>query len=396
MKQPILLLLFLAAALSASAQKLYWLDSFTQRSWRTSDGFGDIQQITPNVQGKLWGFALDPEGEKIYYATDVSLGSGSPAIIRTNLNDAGLETIVPAADAGQPRQLALDLQNQHIYWTSGKYPDVSIRRAGLDGSNPAVVIDLNGSNAPKGITLDPAGNRMFWTHEYKNNIYYANLDGSGAGSFEAANTVDESCLDLAIHPSEGKVYWVTRGSFGEPSKVYKASFDGSDREVIADLDQKTPIGIEVDTANNKVYWSLWLDDLVQRCNTDGSEMESYFAPEDYLNSSIVGEVSDLAFDYAMVSGLRDLFSNQPAGFDLYPNPATGPDLTLKFSPGIPTGSELTISIYDAQGRLAQQETLATGTTLTFRHRLQPGIYRVAVQAETGLTGSNWLLVNSRQ
>ncbi len=396
MKQLLLLVLFFIAALSAGAQKLYWLDSFTQRSWRTSDGFGDIQEITPNVQGKLWGFALDPVGEKIYYATDVFLGSGSPAIIRTNLDGTGLETIVATADAGQPRQLALDLQNLHIYWTSGKYPDVSIRRAGLDGSNPGVVLDLNGSNAPKGITLDPAGNRMFWTHEYLNSIYYADLDGSGVGSFEAANTFDESCLDLAIHPSEGKIYWVTSGSFGEASKVYKAGFDGSDREVIAELGSKTPLGIEVDTANNKVYWSLWLDDVVQRCNTDGSEKESYFAPEDYLSSSTVGDVSDMAFDYAVVSGLRDLFSNQPAGFELYPNPATGPDLTLKFSPGISTGGELIISVFDAQGRLAQREIHAAGETLTFRHHLQPGVYRVAVQGEAGTLGATWLMIDGNR
>lgn len=393
MKQILLLALFFnLATLCAEAQKLYWIDSFTQRSWRTSDGFNDIQEITPPVPGKLNDFALDPEGAFIYYAIAPDFGSGSPMIARTQLDGSGFQVIVSQDDAVKPQQVALDLENQIVYWTDGTYPDVSIRKAGLDGSNPGVVVDLQGSNAPKGLVVDPAGGKIYWTLEYFGDIFFANLDGSDAGSFAGADNSDESSIDLAFHPAEGKLYWVTDGSFGESSKVRKASPDGSGQEVIVDLGSKTPLGIEVDTAGNKVYWSFWLDDVVQRSNLDGSEKEDYFFPEDYLDPSVVGNISDLAFDYGMLSGQSDLLSLPAAGFEIYPNPVANESLTLELHDKQVKSANLTVQILDVNGRLLQLVEAESQATLQLQHRLLPGIYRIVVKEGDRLLGSQWLIV----
>ncbi len=393
-------IIFFLAALFCSyqglSQKLYFLDSFLSKSWRTSEGVTDLQEVSPNVSGKLSGFAIDPVGGHTYYAeTKDAFGDGTPRIFRTALDGTGLQVIVPEADAGLPQQLVLDIQHQVVYWTSGKYPDVSIRRASMGGAGPSVVVDLTNSNSPKGIAVDPVGGKIYWTLEFENDIHFADLDGGNPGVFAGATNTDEYCTDLAIHPVEGKLYWITSGSFGESSKLRKANLDGSALSAIADLGFSTPLGVEVDTAHNKVYWSLWLDETVYRSDLNGNNTEEYFNAEDYISPEDVGDISDFAFDYAEPSGVFDAFvPSQSSGFRLFPNPAYGSDLTLEFLDGTLEGvKNLHVQVYDAQGKLLTLKSFVPNSRISFNQDLLPGFYQVLTRSDDGRAlGSQRLIV----
>lgn len=380
------------------SQKRYFLDSFLSKSWSTSEGFSDLQEISPNVSGKLSDFAIDPIGGHIYYAeVKDAFGDGTPRIFRTALDGSGFQTIVPEADAGLPQQLALDLTHQMLYWTAGTYPNVSIRRADLGGANPSVVVDLTNSNALKGLLLDPANNKMYWTVEYSTDISYANLDGASTGIFSGANSSDEYCFDLALHPVEGKLYWVTEGSFGESSKLYKSNLDGSSKVAIADLGFSKPLGLEVDTANNKVYWSLWLEETIYRSDLDGSNQEEYFRAEDYISPENVGDISEIAFDYAETSGTGDLSENgHRPGFGMFPNPVGGTNsIVIEFLPGALVGANaIMVQIIDLRGKVMAIQSFVPSPAIAVTHHLSQGYYQVLVRTDKGVSlGANSLIVD---
>jgi hypothetical protein len=101
----------------------------------------------------------------------------------------------------------------------------TIGYANLDGSGGGGELDISGAtaNKPHGVTIDPAGGRIYWTN-LDSTIFYANLDGSGGGGqLNTSGATDRGGIGMAIDPLEGRIYW---GNLGNNTISY-AKLDGT-------------------------------------------------------------------------------------------------------------------------------------------------------------------------
>ena len=76
-------------------------------------------------------------------------------------------------------------------------------------------------------------------------------------------------LGIALDVAGSKIYWtdVTKG------KIQRANLDGSDVEDLVTQGVSLPYGIALDVAGGKIYWIDHTRAKIQRANLDGSEVE---------------------------------------------------------------------------------------------------------------------------
>ena len=207
----------------------------------------------------------DPIFSHIYW-TDWFTGT----ISRANLDGTAVETLVTGLDT--PRGIALDVAGGKMYWTDYElFGDDSgkIQRANLDGSNIETLV--SGSDGLFGIALDVASSKMYWTSY--DGIHRADLDGSNAAILIARSDSGRP-NGIALDVAGGKMYWASGYS---PIAIRCANLDGSNIEtLVTGLDE--PQHVALDTARGKVYWADedWTADTgkIQRANLDGSNVET--------------------------------------------------------------------------------------------------------------------------
>src|SRR5262249_29873888 len=146
------------------------------------------------------GVAFDEVHHKIYWVEAAFSGA---RILRADVNYTGVEVLVSGGSAF--RGIALDVAGGKMYWTSSNLVDgAKIRRANLHGSSAEVLVDLGttGSN-PRGIALDLTAGKMYWADLGQNMVRRANLDGSIVQDFAAV----ASPYGIAVDPVAGYLYW---------------------------------------------------------------------------------------------------------------------------------------------------------------------------------------------
>jgi len=192
----------LLLASGAHAQTLYWDETnFAAPHLRITDTNGGIDALFPLDPTTLpEGLAFDEVHHKIYWVEAALAGA---RILRADPNYTNVEVLVSGGSAF--RGIALDVAGGKMYWTSSNLTEGGrIRRANLDGSNVQVLVDLGttGSN-PRGIALDLVAGKMYWADPGLNMIQSANLDGSSIGLVQAIAIP----YGIAVDPAAGYLYW---------------------------------------------------------------------------------------------------------------------------------------------------------------------------------------------
>jgi hypothetical protein len=174
-----------------------------------------------------------------------------------NLNTGG----VPA---GQPRGVAMDVAAGRVYWTARTNNLISW--ANLDGSWGGGNLNTAAAtvSTPNGAAVHPATGKIYWANEAADTISVANLDNSGGGSDLITSSIGRT-VDIPIapvvDPNAGKIYW---GNGGSVNKISFANLDGSGG---GDLNTSgatvnNPHGLALDPVTNTIYWAnVGLDPL---------------------------------------------------------------------------------------------------------------------------------------
>ena len=191
-----------------------------------------------------------------------------PKMYRMDLDGANLEEIVglPAAE-WLPLGIDIDETNNHIYWLNGNFNSGTIRRAdvGLNVANSQLL--LSGLTNARGLALDIAGRKMYWSDTQERVLRRANLDGGGNQVIvSTGDQYGRPTLDLV----NGKVYF---GNYGT-GQIRRADLDGANNEpVITGVGHAT--GVALDLATGKIYWtdSSNVVNHIARANLDNTGME---------------------------------------------------------------------------------------------------------------------------
>ncbi len=258
-------LLALAAANSLPAAAIFWTtwnQGVSAGIYRADADGGNVTQVITEEDlmptdysyyvGLPMDLAVDGANERVYlveteldtiWVTDYSGSTFSEVLV---------------VDGEDPHQIEVDLENQLIYWIEDNGPSSPARigRCGLDGSNPAYLINDAGSRGG-GIALDAVNGHIFWTESYSGptvtlSVWRCDLDGSNP--LAIVSGFDEGTFELgsvAADPETQKVYWIQ-----DQNLIRRANYDGSEEET---LYEESSLGdrshLVIDTNAGQLYWS---------------------------------------------------------------------------------------------------------------------------------------------
>ncbi len=198
---------------------------------------------------------------------------GYKRIYKSKFDGTDLTQIIGdnSGTAKDPIDLELDLTNGHIYWIDGG--DKTIRRSNLDGSNEVVILDspdINGTS--RGLALDLVNQHIYFSEGRK--IKRCDLGGTNTIDILEETNSNASWTypnDVEVDPVNGKLYWDIAYSYSTGSsstyyvKHYKRSnLNGTSKQIIANHSYTYTsssstryynYGFDIDVTNQKFYYS---------------------------------------------------------------------------------------------------------------------------------------------
>ena len=210
----------------------------------------NAQRFAPSVENAM-NIAVDASNGKVYWTEKT--GGSRGTINSANLDGTGVTELTSILSV--PMGIAVDATGSNLYWTNARG---RIQRANLDGSGiQNVVQDLSG---PTDIVV--SNGFIYWT-EGRNSVRRVNVSGQKIVGDVAANLGTVGSLAVG----GGKVYWTEMTAEGGGT-INSANLDGTGATELASI-LATPMGIAVDTAGRKLYWTN-ARGRVQRANLNGS------------------------------------------------------------------------------------------------------------------------------
>lgn len=184
--------------------------------------------------------------------------------------------------------IEVDTRGKKLYWK--EYNESSsvgwIKRANFDGSHVEDVLEVG---MTQGLVIDPLQQKIYWcdwsfwfTQTGKGILYRANLDGTDKESIYSNEAHLGNTRHLSLDLSAGKIYWF---DMGDRNILYRANLDGSNFESMGEFTTgHSPNGIAIDSTNNHIYWTSYFgetgrgdDGCVKRANLDGTAEETLIA-----------------------------------------------------------------------------------------------------------------------
>lgn len=216
------------------------------------------------------GIGIDQTGGKAYF-------TNGPAIARVNLDGTGFETIV--TETASAEVLTLDLENGKVYWSIGA-PTPAIRRANLNGTGVEDVFVHPGGGTStifRGITLDRPVGKLYWAYyifggsdPYSGSIWQADLDG---GNAEPLITGLTNPIGVGLDSAGGKIYWTDAGT----RKIQRANLaDGSEVEDVISVGLQRPEDLVVDAPNGHLYFSDSAATTISRATLEGEAVTTLY------------------------------------------------------------------------------------------------------------------------
>ncbi len=214
---------------------LFWTDVENHTLNRSRlDGSDPVEFGVPPDVHLPGDIKIDATSSKVYWIEQPSFNN-EPSIMRSNLDGTAIEQILGVTDGLEfPFSLALDTEHKRLYWTDREA--LSINAADLDGENKVTLLSS---------VRDPAG--------------------------------------IEVDPSDGKIYWIQ--SFTSITRsIRRADLEGMNIEVLVDNSDglNSPIDLELDLVQEKLYWTESETARIRRANLDGSNIEDVVTSEDGL------------------------------------------------------------------------------------------------------------------
>ena len=312
---------------------------------------GKVENLVPSVKNAV-NLAVDTTNNKIYWTEQT--GEDKGRIRRANLDGSNVQLVINSP--GVPLGIAVDAAKGKLYWTDTKG---RLRRANLNGKQARTLI--KNLEAPiLSIALDTARGKLYWAENAgnKGSLRRANLTGKNI-----QNIARDLDFINSIAIADNKIYWAETSGTG--GRIGDANLDGSNLSTFVNL-QNTPVGITVDAAQGKLYWTDIQN--IQRANLNGkrnienvvsnSGIPSFIALGSA--SSVAGAPvnSSLVLSQAIIPESTSLLAN-------YPNPFN-PETWIPYQLAEP--SDVKITIYDTRGVVVRYLALGHQSAGTYTSR----------------------------
>ena len=195
-------------------------------------------------------------------------------VLSANPDGSDLKTIV---EEGRkiPDGLVVDSAAGHMYWTNMGNPkanDGCILRSDLDGKNMTTVVPPGGTFTPKQLQLEKESGKLYWCDREGMRVMRANLDGSNIETLVDSSGGDPRpgpdarkwCVGIAVDAAGGKFYWTQKGDDNAgQGRIFRANIElprgaspanRQDIELLYD-NLPEPIDLDLDVAHRVMYWT---------------------------------------------------------------------------------------------------------------------------------------------
>ena len=205
-------------AVDTAAGKIYWTEQTGENTGRVrrANLNGSNVQLVKELNNVPYGIAVDASNGKLY----VTNSRGK--VQRMNFDGKNFEWNF-ITNLASPGGIAVDAAGGKVYWTEQTGESTGrIRRADLDGSNVQLVRKLN--NVPYDIAVYASIGKLYVTNS-RGKVQRMNLDGS---NFEWNFIVNlDAPRGIAVDAADARIYWTARG------KIQRANLNGRNVEDVA-------------------------------------------------------------------------------------------------------------------------------------------------------------------
>ncbi len=242
----------------SSFPPIYWISMETGTLHRLIDA--KVENLVPSVQNAT-ALAIDEVSRKLYWTEKTSHRTGR--IRRASLDGSNVQLVKELTSV--PHGIAIDTANSKLYLTNswGK-----VQRLNFDGSNFENSL-ITGLNSPKYIAPDVEGGKVYWT-ENPGIIQRANLNGSNIETL-ATNLGDVSGIFVV-----GNKVYLSEKTGKRAGKISRSNLNGSNLETLITFNSSIPLGIAVNTEENKLYWTSSTGNI-QCANINGENIQNVIA-----------------------------------------------------------------------------------------------------------------------
>ncbi len=211
-----------------------------------------------SLQGS-YGMTIDTVNNKLYMSD-----ASTNAIYQANTD--GSNFIVFRSNLDSPNALAIDFQENEIYWDTSD----GIQKADMTLSDPSQKVDFvtGKSNDPEGVAIDQVNRVLYWA-SYSGGLWKKNLDGTG--ETEILPDVESGSVIVA----EGRIYYDEYVASGD-IRIKSANLDGGDVITLATNVSRVVYGLAYEPATQKIYWGDRNPGVIMRSNLDGSQPEAWY------------------------------------------------------------------------------------------------------------------------
>lgn len=290
-------------ALDPAGGNVYWAEYAAGRIRRADlDGSG-VEVIAEDIPGPF-GVAVDPEENYLYWTTD---GPYPRLVQRARLDGSEVRNLSGGPAVNRPSAITLG-PDGHVYWSesvAGRIRTLAPRGIiDVVDSGVSSTGDRPGSEVTwaQGIAVDEAANQLYWTELISGMIQRVHLKSGIEEIIVRTSGECDTPAGIALDAAAKKLYWADSGC----GAILRADFDGSGLTAVIPPEAGLiePRGLALDVAGGKLYWTDSATEKIQRANLDGSAIEDLVltgppadaqAPED---SGCGGAISTLRQEYA--------------------------------------------------------------------------------------------------
>ncbi|KAL3837625.1 hypothetical protein ACJMK2_022971 [Sinanodonta woodiana] len=187
---------------------------------------------------------------------------GTSIMRRIYINDNYSSFILPFPNWIYAYDLDYDRTNGVIYWVNGSN---QINSGSIFGMNIQTVGYLNSIAQINGIAVDSISRLLFYTDLGNHIIAAVSLDDYSQKTVISSGLLSPHAI--VIDQINGAIYWVDSGN---PAKIEKSNYDGTNRQEIVNTGLTNPYGLQVDINAGILYWCDVSTFTIERANEDGS------------------------------------------------------------------------------------------------------------------------------
>jgi len=249
-------------------QNIFWVESAfdAPRLVKTGSDSSELFTKTLPAGSQPQSIVLDQDAGMVYW--------NGLSFINAELNripmDLSTHTVLKDSLSAL-RGLALDSQNNHLYWTATNLiSGPSIGRFDYDTQTLETLIDFGSGSGdtPREIDLDMAAQKMYWSNFGAGKIQRADMS---AGAIpEDVITGLNGPTGLAVDADSGKIFWTETNGH----QIKSANLDGSNIQMLVD-GLSSPNYISVDRYQNRMAWTELGSGKIKSADLDGSNILDY-------------------------------------------------------------------------------------------------------------------------